>query len=61
MEDGNHEELMENEDGIYAKMIKAQEIAKGEEDTTLDGWLSKEKSYQGALFWAFKHSGPWLL
>ena len=37
MESGTHDELMEIEDGVYGKMIKAQEIAKGEEDTTLDG------------------------
>ncbi|RCN24485.1 hypothetical protein ANCCAN_29817, partial [Ancylostoma caninum] len=33
---GTHEELMAKEDSIYSSMVKAQEIAKGQEDTTLD-------------------------
>ncbi|KHJ97251.1 ABC transporter, ATP-binding protein [Oesophagostomum dentatum] len=33
---GTHDELMAKEDSIYASMVKAQEIAKGQEDTTLD-------------------------
>ncbi|EYB91745.1 hypothetical protein Y032_0202g1767 [Ancylostoma ceylanicum] len=33
---GTHEELMAKEDSMYSSMVKAQEIAKGQEDTTLD-------------------------
>ncbi|KAK6732942.1 hypothetical protein RB195_016988 [Necator americanus] len=33
---GTHDELMAIEDSIYSGMVKAQEIAKGQEDTTLD-------------------------
>ncbi|KIH43467.1 hypothetical protein ANCDUO_26526 [Ancylostoma duodenale] len=37
---GTHEELTAKEDSIYNSMVKAQEIAKGQEDTTLDGYSS---------------------
>ncbi|KAJ1346257.1 Multidrug resistance protein pgp-3 [Parelaphostrongylus tenuis] len=36
VEQGTHDELMEIKNGIYLGMVNAQQIAKGEEDTTLD-------------------------
>ncbi|VDK49023.1 unnamed protein product, partial [Cylicostephanus goldi] len=33
---GTHDELMAKENSIYKCMVKAQEISKGQEDTTLD-------------------------
>lgn len=36
VEQGRHEELMAKENGIYNSMVKAQEIEKSREDTTLD-------------------------
>ncbi|CAD6194446.1 unnamed protein product [Caenorhabditis auriculariae] len=36
IEQGTHDELMTDDVGVYRGMVKAQEIAKGQEDTTLD-------------------------
>uniref|UniRef100_A0A158PBN0 ABC transporter, ATP-binding protein n=1 Tax=Angiostrongylus cantonensis TaxID=6313 RepID=A0A158PBN0_ANGCA len=40
IEQGTHSELMEIKNGVYLGMVNAQQIAKGEEDTTLDGKYS---------------------
>ncbi|CAI4232536.1 unnamed protein product [Auanema sp. JU1783] len=33
---GNHDELIEDEQGIYAQMVRMQEVEQAEDDTTLD-------------------------
>ena len=34
---GTHDELIAKEDSIYSNMVRAQEIERAKEDTTLDG------------------------
>jgi ABC-type multidrug transport system fused ATPase/permease subunit len=41
VEEGNHEQLMLNTNGIYRQLVRAQEIEKAiqDEDAVLSGWF----------------------